>query len=85
MEHAELSALADLGLAASNLRTIAEGMVCDPESIRTAEAILFVARGLMRSQAELRDLVVAHTSRRPPAPVVPLRPVSPMEGSEHHA
>ncbi len=78
MENPELTALVDLNLAASNLRVIAENLVMDPEGIRVAEALLFIARGLMRTHEDLRRLVVADAIRRDgrgPAPVVPLRGV----------
>jgi hypothetical protein len=79
MEHVELSALADLSLAISNLRMLAEGLVASPEQIRAAEALLFVTRGLERVREDLRPLVVAELRRRDgraPAAVVSLREAS---------
>jgi hypothetical protein len=84
MGNAELTALVDLNLAASNLRIVAETLITEPEGIRTAEALLFIARGLTRIHEDLRLVVVADATRRgaqPPAVVVPLRPVA--EAHEH--
>jgi hypothetical protein len=53
MENAELTALVDLNLAASNLRVIADNLVMDPEGIRVAEALLFIAL------AQIADMLVA--------------------------
>jgi hypothetical protein len=76
MDNAELSALVELNLAASTLRALADSLLLQPETIRMAEALTFVAASLGRISTDLRGLVVADTIRRagrPPAPVAPLR------------
>ena len=77
MDDAE-DALIDLNLAASTLKRLAESAITDPESLKLAESLLFVARGLNRSYQALRPLVANAAIRRtarPPAAVVPFREV----------
>ena len=72
-------ALIDINLAASTLKQLADTCLIEAETLKLAESLLFVARGLSRSYEALRPLVVDAAVRRaarPLAVVVPFREVT---------
>ena len=82
MEDADM-ALVELSLAASLVKTLADGLLVNPEQLKVAESLLLVGRVLDRTYQLLRPVIVADVMKRvhsTAAPVVALHLVPRSEG-----